>query len=191
MSIISSRLILVSPKYTSIVGCTGPGSYPVLVYRGCVGVLSSPNLVLQFILLPISFRLAVRACFCGCPGYRMNFGTFISGMVRWCDEKFATNCFDLVRSPFRSFCLLYFDRHLLCSCLGTRRVVVVGGSGREQIVSATYGSRGVYVRVDFSLVFSFLFFLSICRFFSTDFFSSASFFAVWWRLLFRVCLFPS
>ena len=32
--LISSRLILVSSKYASIVGSTGPGSYPVLVYRG-------------------------------------------------------------------------------------------------------------------------------------------------------------
>ena len=60
---ISSRLILVSSKYASVVGSTRPGSNPVLVYRGCVGELSSPNLVLQFIFLPISFRLAIRAFF--------------------------------------------------------------------------------------------------------------------------------
>ena len=103
---ISSRLIPVSSRYESVVGSTRPGSNPVLVYRGCVGELSSPNLVLQFIFLPISFRLAVGACFCGCPGNGMNFSpfasAFISGMVSWCDEKFLTNCFALVSSPFRS-----------------------------------------------------------------------------------------
>ena len=108
---ISSRLILVSSKYASVVGSTQPGSNPVLVYRGCGGELSSPNLVLQFIFLPISFRLAIRVCFCGCPGNGMNFSpfasTFISGMASWCDEKFLTNCFALVNYFFCSVCLLY------------------------------------------------------------------------------------
>ena len=108
---ISSRLILVSSKYASVVGSIRPGLNPVLVYRGCVGELSSPNLVLQFIFLPISFRLAISACFCDCPGNGMNFSpfasTFISCMVNWCDEKFLTNCFALVSSLFCSFCLLY------------------------------------------------------------------------------------
>ena len=39
----------------------------------------------------------------------MNFSpfasTFISCMVNWCDEKFLTNCFALVSSLFRSFCV--------------------------------------------------------------------------------------
>ena len=56
---ISSTLILVSSKYASVVGSTWPGSNPVLVHRGCGGELSFPNLVLQFIFLPISFRLAI------------------------------------------------------------------------------------------------------------------------------------
>jgi len=64
---ISSRLILVSSKHASVVGSTRPGSNPVLVYRGCVGELSSPNLVLQLIFLPNSFRLAIRAFFLWLP----------------------------------------------------------------------------------------------------------------------------
>ena len=40
---ISSRMILVSSKYASVVGSTRPGSNPVFVYRGCVGELSSPE----------------------------------------------------------------------------------------------------------------------------------------------------
>ncbi len=38
----------------------------------------------------------------------------------------------------------------MCPCLGARRVIVDGGSGREQTVFATFGSRGACVGVDFS-----------------------------------------
>ena len=38
----------------------------------------------------------------------------------------------------------------MCPCFGARRVIVDGGSGREQTVLTTFGSRGAYVGVDFS-----------------------------------------
>jgi len=38
----------------------------------------------------------------------------------------------------------------LCPCFGARRVIVGRGSGREQTVFATFGSRGACVGEDFS-----------------------------------------
>ena len=67
----------------------------------------------------------------------------------------------------------------MCPCFGARRVIVGKGSGREQTVFATFGSRGACVGEDFS--FAVLLFHRL--------FCSASFFALRWRLLFRVCLF--
>ena len=49
----------------------------------------------------------------------------------------------------------------MCPCLGARRVIVGRGSGCEQTVFATFGSRGACVGEDFLLC---------CVAFSTDFF---------------------
>ena len=38
----------------------------------------------------------------------------------------------------------------MCPCFGARRVIVGRGSGREQTVFATFGSRGACVGEDFS-----------------------------------------
>ena len=80
----------------------------------------------------------------------------------------------------------------MCPCFGARRVIVGRGSGREQTVFATFGSRGACVGKDFSfavLLFPQTFFVQLrsspcgggC--FSGFVFFPSSF------LYFRVCLF--
>ena len=55
----------------------------------------------------------------------------------------------------------------MCPCFGARRVIVDGGSGREQTVLTTFGSQGACVGVDFSftvLLFPHFFYIYFFRF---------------------------